>query len=204
MKITHAKLGQSGQMRGHGRCPVTICAELATTEFLPAEGSHGRAGPTGRRRRRPPCGRARFRPRWLRYGDQQRNGENSRKQRNGESSRRKCVIRRNSNAIRELQRLRPTIGLAPAEQGRQNNITSENPRLPSFQPENQTLKVANSFGEANGGGTRPGYGRRLGACGCAKPPHTALGADDGPGTSCRVMSRKPSCLKSNRMRQNLL
>jgi hypothetical protein len=34
VKITHAKLGQSGPMRGHGKCPVTICAELTTTEFL--------------------------------------------------------------------------------------------------------------------------------------------------------------------------
>ena len=30
----HAKIGQSGPMRGHGKCPVTICAELTTTEFL--------------------------------------------------------------------------------------------------------------------------------------------------------------------------
>jgi hypothetical protein len=33
-EITHAKLGQLGPMRGQGKCPVTICAELTTTEFL--------------------------------------------------------------------------------------------------------------------------------------------------------------------------
>ena len=34
MKITHVKLGQFGPMRGQGKCPVTICAEISTTEFL--------------------------------------------------------------------------------------------------------------------------------------------------------------------------
>ena len=34
MKVTHVKLGQLGPMRGQGKCPVTICVEISTTEFL--------------------------------------------------------------------------------------------------------------------------------------------------------------------------
>ena len=61
-----------------------------------------------------------------------------RRQRNGGSSR-KCVNRRDATAICELQRLRSSIGLAPARAGQAESWlwTSSHPW---FQPEEQTRK----------------------------------------------------------------